>query len=72
MSESKIVDIPDYGDVYEMEVFVQACQDGTFIDYDGNGHPVVDGKMDRSIDIYPSEVVAGKFQEYKKIVWFNR
>ncbi len=65
-------EIPDYGDVLDMEDFIARCEDGSFIDYDGFGHPVIGGKMDPAIEIRPSHIMKGKYKQYNKIVWFNR
>jgi len=58
-------------DVYTVEEFTQHVKDHSFIDYDGFGYPVKDGKADPSIYIKPSrlhEIPA----DATHIVWFNR
>lgn len=58
-------------DVYTVQEFKDRCAVGAFIDYDGFGHPVKDGKQDRSIDIRPSRL--GKIpKDATHINWFNR
>lgn len=61
----------DEDDVYTVEEFLSHCESGSFIDYDGFGYPVKDGKADESLCIYPS-----RRDEIPKdathIVWFNR
>ena len=61
--------LPDYGDIMTVKAFVDSCNDNSFIDYDGFGHPVKDGKMCPRLIIKPS-----RRQEIPKeathIVWF--
>lgn len=61
----------DEDDVYTVEEFRERCQNKSFVDYDGYGHPVRDKLADESIYIYPSRT-----EEIPKdathIVWFNR
>ena len=64
-------EIPDFGDSYTIEKWLQICKDKTIIDVDGTGYPAKDGKMDHSFYIRPScpeEIPA----EATHIVWFNR
>jgi hypothetical protein len=67
-----LVDIPSYGDVMEMKEFIQACDMGAFIDYDGSGHLIVGDKMAQNITIVPSDIVHGLYREYEKVIWFNK
>lgn len=58
-------------DVYTVEEFRKHAEQGSFIDYDGHGYPVKDGKADRSIVVKPSrlhEIPAGATH----IVWYNK
>lgn len=32
-------ELPDYGDLMTIKAFKKACKSGSFIDYDGSGHP---------------------------------
>ena len=64
--------ISDFGDIMTLEHFKENVECGGFIDYDGYGHYVKDGK-ESNIEIYPSDVKAGKVREnFDTIVWFNR
>jgi len=58
-------------EVYTVDEFIECCNDGSFIDYDGYGHPVKDCKSNPDIMIEPS-----KYKDIPKdathIVWFNR
>ena len=74
-------DIPDYGDVMNINDFIDTVNSGGFIDYDGYGHYVADGfiidgvetsKMS-NIEIYPSDIKKGNIRPgFNKIIWFNR
>lgn len=65
-------DMPDYGDVMSLNDFIETVRDGGFIDYDGSGNYVKDGKMS-NIDIYPSDVEYGAIRkDFDTIIWFNR
>jgi hypothetical protein len=61
----------DEDDVYTVDEFRNLVEAGMFIDYDGFGHPVKDGKADSGINIYPSQV--SKIPEdATHIVWYNQ
>lgn len=65
-------DIPDYGDVMSLKGFIECCESGGFIDYDGSGDYVKDGKR-YNISIYPSDVENNAIRkDFDTIVWFNR
>lgn len=61
----------DEDDVYTVAEFESACKSGSFIDYDGFGYPMKDGKADSEICVKPS-----RLEEIPKdathVVWFNR
>ena len=64
--------IPDYGDVFTMGDFVNACQIGAFINYDGYGQYATDKIMFRDM-ILPSHVTKrNNVKNYPYVVWFNR
>lgn len=57
--------------IYTVEEFVEYCQDGLFIDYDGFGHPIKDKLINPDICIYPSKL--NKIpDDATHIVWYNR
>lgn len=59
-------------DVMSLTDFIEAVKDGCFIDYDGFGHYVKNGKMS-DIDIYPSDVDHNSVRkDFDTIVWFNK
>ncbi len=65
-------ELPDYGDIMSLEDFIETVNDGGFIDYDGFGKYVKDGKKS-DIDIYPSDVKRNKVRkDFDTIIWFNR
>lgn len=58
-------------DVYTVAEFLAHVRNRGFIDYDGFGHPVKDGKADESVYVKPSrasEIPA----DATHVVWFNR
>lgn len=63
--------IPDEDTVYTIERFKEAVECGLFIDYDGVGHPVKDGKCDPDIWIKPSKLDEIP-DDATEIVWYNR
>ena len=65
-------ELPNYGDVMELKEFVIDVESGYFIDYDGFGHYVRDGK-ESDIEIYPSDVKKGYIRtDFDTIIWYNR
>jgi hypothetical protein len=68
----ELQDIPNNSDVMSLNAFIEAVKDGWFIDYDGSGNYVKDGKM-TDIEICPSDVEYDAIRrEFDKIVWFNK
>jgi hypothetical protein len=65
-------DLPDYGDVMPLTDFINNVMCGGFIDYDGSGNYVKDGK-ESDITIIPSDVKRGTIRtEFDTIIWYNR
>lgn len=65
-------DVPDEeDDVYTIEEFKEVCACGGFIDYDGHGHPVKDGKADPSVVVRPS-ALKDIPEDATHVVWYNR
>ena len=58
-------------DVYTVEEFRDCVECGGFIDYDGFGHPVKDGKANEDIWVKPSKVNQIP-KDATHIVWYNR
>lgn len=66
--------IPDYGDLFTMEHWLECVKCTGFIDYDGFGD-LSDGKMVSNIEVKPSDVTKRnmKFPEWAThVVWYNR
>jgi len=64
--------LPDYGSVMSMKDFLSCVRSGGFIDYDGHGCYVKDGKIS-NINIYPSDVAHKAVRkDFDTIIWFNR
>ena len=65
-------ELPNYGDVMTLKEFVANCKCGGFIDYDGSGNYMKDGKIS-NITILPSDVKYGMVRkDFDQIIWFNR
>lgn len=65
-------DLPDFGDVMSLKKFISNVECGGFIDYDGYGSYVKDGK-ESNITIYPSDVKHGAIRkDFDTIIWYNR
>ena len=64
--------LPTYGIIMDLEDFIEDCKVGNFIDYDGSGNYVRDGKKS-NINIYPSDVKYNAIRkDFDSIIWFNR
>lgn len=57
--------------VYTVKEFRRSVAAGCLIDYDGYGHPVVEGMANPDIDITPS-CAADIPKEATHILWLNR
>lgn len=65
-------ELPKYGDVMSLKGFIECVNSGGFIDYDGSGSYVKDGK-ESNISIYPSDVQNNSVRDdFDTIIWFNR
>jgi hypothetical protein len=64
--------VEKHDDVMSLESFVECVNSGGFIDYDGFGNYVKDGKIS-NIEIYPSDVKHNSLRkDFDTIVWYNR
>lgn len=63
-------ELSDYGDLMTVQEFKDSVESGGFIDYDGHGRPVKDGK-EAGFDIYPSIQHLIPL-DATHIMWFNR
>jgi len=65
-------ELPTYGDVMSLKQFISCVKSGGFIDYDGHGCYVKDGKA-TDINIYPSDHHYKSIRkDFDTIIWFNR
>lgn len=66
-------EVPAYGSQYSMSDFIDMCKSGGFVNSDGFGRYLKEGK-ETDIDVYPSDVV--NFRNVRKdmdgIVWYNK
>lgn len=68
----ELSELSDYGDVMTLEEFIGCVKCGGFIDYDGHGYYVKDGK-ETNIMVIPSDVKHKSIRkEFDTIIWFNR
>jgi len=68
----ELSELPDFGDVMTLKHFIGCCKAGGFIDYDGYGHYVKDGK-ETDILIFPSDVKHNSIRkDFDTIIWYNR
>ena len=64
--------IPEYGDLIEIDEFVEMCNNGGFIDYDGHGY-YSNGTEMSNIYVCPSDITSsGVVPGWTHVVWFNR
>ena len=70
--EPTFTELPDFGDVMPLEDFIENVNMGGFIDYDGWGSYVRDGKKS-DITINPSDVKHNSIRtDFDTIIWYNR
>jgi hypothetical protein len=63
--------IPDYGSIYTIEEFMKYCEDGTFMDCDGDGRYTDRVMMYDHVE--PSDILNGNISmDYDYIIWFNK
>ena len=66
-------ELSEYGNIYEIKEFKTMCEDGGFIDYDGHGYYVKNGK-ESDIMVKPSYITLGfiRDKEFDSIIWYNK
>ncbi len=65
-------ELSTYGDVITLKHWLECVEGGEFIDYDGSGNYVRDGK-ESNITIKPSDVQHDSIRkDFDTIIWFNR
>jgi len=64
--------IPEHGTVMPLTEFIECVESGGFIDYDGYGEYIKDGKL-TDINIYPSDILHNSIRsDMDTIIWYNR
>jgi hypothetical protein len=63
---------PERCDLMTIQDYLDNVKYGSIIDYDGFGHPVKDGLVDTSIDIYPSFGGTDIPKDATHIEWYNK
>ncbi len=76
--EKRMLMVPEFSElsddvnVMSLEEFIENVKDGGFIDYDGSGNYMRDGR-ESNITIYPSDVEHGSIRkDFDQIAWYNR
>ena len=76
---SQAEEVPEdyqFGEYFTLDEFVELCQQGMFIDYDGIGNYVNAGdgsQPDSDEQVSPSDIIAGKInRNYSHVHWYNR
>lgn len=67
--------IPEYGDLFTLEEFLELCESYCFVDYDGFGNYSDGENMVIGLDMMmlPSEFLAiGRDTVFTHVVWFNK
>ena len=63
-------DLPNYGDLMDLQDWIKCCDKGYFIDSDGFGNLVYKDKVNETY-IYPSDIFSID-SRYTHIIWFNK
>lgn len=68
----KFEDIPDYADMMPIKEWMECCECGGFIDYDGHGELATATQVSNII-IQPSERESMEIPEWAThVAWYNR
>lgn len=68
----ELKDLPTYGKLMTMEMFIANVRGGGFIDYDGHGSYATSTQRS-NITINPSDILSGKYRkDFTHVMWFNR
>lgn len=68
----KFQDIPDYADMMPLQEWMDACECGAFIDYDGDGELATETQVSNII-IQPSDRKAMEIPEWAThVAWYNK
>jgi len=65
-------DSTEYGDFFTLKEFIDMCECGGFIDYDGHGNYAT-AEQCTNINISPSHVMKKiHLTEFTHVMWYNR
>jgi hypothetical protein len=67
--------IPDYGDLFTIQEFIEMVKSGCFVNDDGTGYYATDLAYDRDAIARPSDIYKGivlKGYGHTHVVWFNK
>jgi len=68
----ELEDLDDIGTLFTMEDFIDNCNCGGFIDYDGFGYYATENQQS-NICIYPSDIKSGLYRkDFTHVKWYNR
>jgi hypothetical protein len=70
----RISTIPEFCDHMTWKEFVELCQCGGIIDWDGSGYWATESIIYRDRPVYPSDVMTGRMGDpfSTHVVWFNK
>ena len=72
MSDLKETYLGDGAMKMSVRSYLNAVMDRSFIDYDGYGHPIVDGTEDKTVVLLPSHGASNIPKKAKHINWYSR
>lgn len=64
--------IPDYGEIFLLNEFVEAVQHGIFCDDDGSGYYAIETEYYDDKPANPSDVFYYPQTVYTHVMWFNK
>lgn len=59
--------LPKYGAVYTVEEFQELLDDGSLVNYDGDGHWVLNNQYSREDEVFSSLPL-----DATHVIWFNK
>lgn len=72
LQKSKLDNLSEYGSHITIKDFIEMCQNGYLMDYDGHGYYATDS-LESNILIYPSDVTNNKIRkDFSHVIWFNK
>lgn len=71
--EVEFLEIPDYGDLFTMDEFLEHCKSGLIMNDDGSGYFALEDKWTRDLRVYPNTFPTTPIRPlYTHIIWFNK